>query len=93
MSRSIQKMGGMPKPVLAVVASLTFLGAVGLVLPAATETPSWMTPLIAAFLAAMMLFSIAFHLRCREKPLIVADVVLCVLAAVVAYGRFAIPLF
>jgi len=44
----------------------------------------------AALLAVMMLASIGFHLASREKPKIVADLILFAMAAFLAYGRWVI---
>jgi hypothetical protein len=70
-----------------------FLGAVGLILPAATGILTWLTPLAAALLALMMLLSIGFHVACRDTLNIVVGLVLFALAAFVAYGRWVIAPF
>jgi hypothetical protein len=63
------------------------LGAVGLVLPAATGISAWLTPWAAMFLALMMLPAVGFHTACREKPNSVVAIVLVALCAFIAYGR------
>lgn len=64
------------------------LGALGLILPAATRIqPQW-TPLAAAGLALVMLFAAAFHLVRNEAPMMLPNLVLLLLAAFVAYGRW-----
>ena len=88
--QGIIKMGPKTRPLLILIAVLTLLGAVSLIAPAVLGAGAWITPLAAAMLAAWMLCSIALHIRCREKPVIVANVVLFAMAAFVAYGRRAI---
>ena len=66
------------------------LGAVGLILPPLTHVWPWLVPWPAMGLVILMLSAIVFHIRRHENPNIVLNVVLLVLAAVVAYGRFVI---
>lgn len=61
------------------------LGALGLVLPAATRVQPWLTPLAAAGLATIMLLATSMHLVRGE--MIAPTLVLGALAAVVAWGR------
>jgi len=90
MQQGIQKMGQIARPLLIIIAILTLVGAVGLIVPAAFGVLTWMTPLTAAILAGLMLCSIVFHINCREKPTIIADIILFAIAAFVAYGRWVI---
>jgi protein-S-isoprenylcysteine O-methyltransferase Ste14 len=90
MRQGIQKMGQIARPLLIVIAILTLLGSVGLIVPAAFGVLTWITPLTAATLAALMLVSIVLHINCREKPNTIADIILFAIAAFVAYGRWAI---
>lgn len=64
------------------------LGGLGLVLPALTGILTWLTPLAAAALALVMLLAAGFHASRREFPAIGFNLVLLLLAAFVAYGRF-----
>ncbi len=64
------------------------LGALGLILPAATGILPWLTPLAAALLGLLMVRGIVFHLRCRDRPNVVVGIVLVILCAIVAYGRW-----
>lgn len=69
------------------------LGAVGLLLPAITRILPILTPLAAAGLVLTMLGAALTHVRRGEMPMVVPNLVLLVLAAIVAYGRFvAVPL-
>ena len=90
MQQGIQKMGPIARPLLIVIAVLTMWGSAGLVIPGAFGFLTWVTPLTASILAILMLLSIVFHLQCREKPKIFADIVLFAMAAFVAYGRWVI---
>jgi VIT1/CCC1 family predicted Fe2+/Mn2+ transporter len=90
MQRGIERMGAVSRPLLTLVAVSTFLAAVGLILPAVLRVLSWLVPFSAALLALMVLVGIGFHVICRERPKIVVGLVLFVLAAFVAYGRWMI---
>jgi uncharacterized membrane protein YphA (DoxX/SURF4 family) len=69
------------------------LGAVGLILPAITRILPILTPLAAVGLVLTMIGAALVHVRRGEMPMIVPNLVLLVLAAIVAYGRFvAFPL-
>jgi uncharacterized membrane protein YphA (DoxX/SURF4 family) len=61
-------------------------GALGVVLPMATNTAPWLSPWAAVGLATIMLLAIIFHVSRHESP--VPPVVLFLLAAFVAFGRF-----
>ena len=64
------------------------LGALGLVLPAATGVATWLTPTAAVGLVVVMLGAVATHLRRREPQMLPVNVVLGLLAAFVAWQRF-----
>jgi uncharacterized membrane protein YphA (DoxX/SURF4 family) len=64
------------------------LAALGLILPAVTGIATVLTPLAATGLAVVMLLAAFAHARRREPGAIVFNVVLLVLAAIVAWGRF-----
>jgi hypothetical protein len=93
MQRGMQRFGTATRPLLIVIGVCAFLAAVGLVLPAATGILAWLTPWAAALLALMMLLATGFHVMCRENPRIAVSLVIFVLAAVVAYGRWVIAPF
>ena len=63
------------------------VGALGVLLPAATRIRPTLTPLAAAGLATMMVLAIPFHLVRGEANAIVINLVLGSLAAFVAWGR------
>jgi hypothetical protein len=58
------------------------------VLPALTGILPWLTPVAAALLALVMLLAALFHVPRREYQNIGANVVLLLLVAFIAYGRF-----
>jgi hypothetical protein len=74
-----------------IIGGLEGLGAIGLILPAATGILPWLTPVAASCLAILMAFAAVYHLRRPgEGQNIVLNVVLGVIAALVAYGRFVV---
>jgi uncharacterized membrane protein len=64
------------------------LGAIGLVLPAATGIAPILTPLAATGLAIVMMLAAVTHVRRKEPSGVVVNAVLFALAALVAWGRF-----
>ena len=90
MQEAIQKLGGFSKPLLYTVALCTFIGTAGLILPGVLESWTWITPVTALILSIMLLISILFHIKCREKPKVFVSIVLFVFAIFVAYGRWAL---
>jgi len=79
--------------VMRTIGILEVLGAIGVVLPAWTGILLWLTPLAAGGLAVNMGGAMATHLRRKEYPIIVVNLILLALAAFVVYGRLvAVPL-
>ena len=70
------------------IGAAEILAALGLVLPALTGTLPWLTPLAAAGLVIIMIGAVIFHILRKEYPNVVFNLILLVLAAFVAYGRF-----
>jgi uncharacterized membrane protein YphA (DoxX/SURF4 family) len=70
------------------VGALEVLAAIGLILPAALDIVPVLVPLAALGLIALMLGAAITHARRKEYQMIVANVILLILAAVVAWGRF-----
>jgi uncharacterized membrane protein YphA (DoxX/SURF4 family) len=79
-----------PPNIIKVIGLLELLGAIGLILPALTNILPSLTILAAAGLVVTMLGAAATHLRRKEYPMIGANMVLLVLALIVAYGRWMI---
>ena len=94
-SGSISDFGvGTSRGPLLIFASLcAFLGGIALVLPAATGTLAWLTPLAAALVALMMLLAMGLHAVCRGSRTMVFGLVIFILAAFVAYGRWVLVPF
>jgi hypothetical protein len=63
-------------------------GAIGIVLPAATRIAPWLTPLAAAGLTLLTAIAAMFHLSRGETHAMIMPVVVCAVAAFVAWGRF-----
>ena len=70
------------------IGALEVLAAIGLVLPAALDIVPILVPLAALGIVLIMIGAIITHTRRRETPAIAINVVLLLLAAVVAWGRF-----
>jgi uncharacterized membrane protein YphA (DoxX/SURF4 family) len=70
------------------IGALEVLAAAGLILPAALDIAPVLTPLAATGLGVIMIGATVVHARRREYPLAAFTVVLLILSAVVAWGRF-----
>lgn len=64
------------------------LAAIGLVLPAALDIAPILVPLAATGLVIIMIGAVVVHARRKETPMVIGNVVLLILTAVVAWGRF-----
>lgn len=70
------------------IGALEVLGAVGLILPAATGIAPVLVPLAAAGLVLIMVGAVITRLRRHEFKFMVADLAYLALVGFVAYGRF-----
>ncbi|NMH99558.1 DoxX family protein [Pseudonocardia acidicola] len=70
------------------IGALEVLAAIGLVLPWATGIAPVLTPLAALGLALIMIGAAVVHARRKENQMIGINVVLLILAALVAFYRF-----
>ena len=70
------------------IGALEVLGALGLILPAVFDIATVLVPIAATGLALIMLGAAVTHARRKENQMVVINVVLLVLAAFVAWGRF-----
>ena len=70
------------------VGAAELLGAIGLILPAALHVAPILVPLAAVGLILVMLGAAVVHTRRHELPNVAINVVLLLLAAFVAWGRF-----
>ena len=64
------------------------LAAAGLILPGLTGILPVLTPLASVGLVIVMIGAIIFHIQRKEYPNLVLNLILLLLAAFVAYGRF-----
>jgi hypothetical protein len=77
-------------PLLRFIGVAEIVGAIGVIVPAATGVLPWLTVAAAGGLVTVMALAIVFHLIRREWPNIVLNAVLGALAAFVLYGRLAL---
>lgn len=82
------RLGRASRPLLYLGALGGLLGTLGLILPGALGTALWLTPISALAVIVMLLVSLIFHLRSRDRPYVFVSLVLSALAAVVAWGRW-----
>ena len=75
-------------PMLKAIGALELLAAVGLILPGALDIAPILVPVAAVGLGVLMVGAILTHARRSELSNIVINLVLLVLVAVVAWGRF-----
>ena len=80
--------GYTPAALVRFIGAVEVLGALGLILPAATRVLPILTPLAAAGLTTVMVLAAGTHLTHGEAPMIVPNVMLGALSALVAWGRF-----
>jgi hypothetical protein len=88
MQEAIQNLGKVSRPLLNIVAFCTFIGTAGLILPGVLGSATGLITVMAVILSIMLLFSIFFHVKSREKPKIFVSVILFAFAVFVAYGRW-----
>jgi putative oxidoreductase len=76
-----------PLPMVRFIGISELLGALGLILPAATKIKPFLTPLAALGLLTIMILAMAFHLSRGEAQALPINMVLGGLTAFVAWGR------
>jgi hypothetical protein len=76
-------------PAIKAIGTAEVLGAIGLVLPWVTNIAHVLTPVAAVGLVLVQAGAVATHLRRGEHKVLPLNVVLVLLAAFVAVGRFA----
>ena len=74
--------------VIKAIGALEVAAVIGLILPAVLDIAPVLVPLAALGLVLMMIGAAVTHARRKENPMIGVNVVLLILAAVVAWGRF-----
>ncbi|MFI5075148.1 MAG: DoxX family protein, partial [Actinomycetales bacterium] len=70
------------------IGTAEILGAVGLILPAAAGIAPILTPIAAVGLVIIMIGAAITHVRRKEPAIVPVNIVLLVLAVIVAWGRF-----
>jgi hypothetical protein len=88
MQASVQRLGRLAGSLHYGIACLTLVGALGLTLPGILGLPAWVTPITAILLSILLLVSIFFHVKSREKPNIFVSLILSGFAAIIAYGHW-----
>ena len=79
--------------VLKLIGLAEVAGAAGLILPGAFDVATWLVPTAAIGLAVVMAGAVITHLRRREYPNMVVNLVLLALAVFVAIERTGPPAF
>jgi uncharacterized membrane protein len=77
-----------PRVLVTVIGIVEILGAVGLILPAATGIYPWLTAVAAIALGILMIMASQFHLRRRENTEATLSLVLLGFLIFVAYVRW-----
>lgn len=78
----------LPLALVYFIGTVEVLGAIGVIVPAATRIKPILTPLAALGFLVIMVLAAATHAMAGEFPGIAVNVVLGALAAFVAYGRW-----
>jgi uncharacterized membrane protein YphA (DoxX/SURF4 family) len=79
--------GAVPSPLVRFIGGSELLGAIGLILPAATRIRPGLTPLAASGLVVIMILAMIFHISRGEMGALPTNIFLGGLAAFVAWGR------
>lgn len=87
-SGDVPSFGALPKPVWNVLGVVELVCVLGLIVPGVAGSQGWITPLAAAVLAAESVIFVGVHVRYKEVGAIVMCVVLGLMMAFVAYGRW-----
>ena len=93
MARGEARFGAAGRPLLLIIALVALLAALAVTVAPLLGLPGGVVVWTAGFAAVFMLLGAALHLRCQEKPKPFVGVILALIAAGVAYGRFAIAPF
>lgn len=84
----LEWMKDFPQNTIRVIGIAELLGAVGLILPAASGFLPILTPVAATGLAIIMVLAIGLHARRKEKQAIAINAILLLLLVFVMWGRF-----
>jgi uncharacterized membrane protein YphA (DoxX/SURF4 family) len=86
--RAVEWYAAVPQPLIVFIGVCEVLGGIGLILPALTRVRPNLTPLAAAGLTLTMILAAGFHLTRGEYELVPANLVLGVVSAFIAAGRW-----
>jgi len=84
-----RKYGVSPVGLVKFIGTSELLGAIGLIVPAATHILPWLTPTAAVGLAIIMALATGFHVRKKEYGPSGFTTVLFLISVFVAWSRFA----
>jgi hypothetical protein len=93
MQQAIERMGKASRIWHALIAIIAFVLAVGLLLPGWLRLYPQLVIWDAAVAAVVMLVSIYFHVRFRDKPKAFVSIILFAFAVFIAYGRLVLSPF
>ena len=79
--------GDVPEGLVRFIGAAELLGAIGLIVPAATRILPWFTPLAALGLGLIMVLATVFHITRGEFIAVPVTLVQFALATFVVYGR------
>jgi len=88
MQQSIIKIGKNGLIIHKLFSAIIFIVSIIMILPGLLGMNNWITIYAAFILAILIILSIVIHILCREKPLIIADIILLAIATFVVYGRW-----
>jgi uncharacterized membrane protein (UPF0136 family) len=88
MQQSIIKIGKNGLILHKIISAIIFIVSIIIILPGILGMNNWITIYTALILSILIILSIIIHILSREKPLIVADIILLAIDAFVVYGRW-----
>ena len=87
-SADVRSFGALPRRAWMMLGIVELICVVGLIVPSALRWQPWLTVVAAAVLAIESLVFIAVHAKYHEIPTIIMCIVLGLLMAFIAYGRW-----
>jgi hypothetical protein len=85
MQEASKKLGRFSHLLLYFISAAAFFAASGLILPDLLGVSKWISPSAAGLLSIMLICSLLFHLKAREKPKLFVSAVLCGMALFVVF--------
>ncbi|MBN2009414.1 DoxX family protein [candidate division KSB1 bacterium] len=90
MKDAIERQGESARRRLKITAVCLLVVSVGIILPAGIGKFVWVTTIAAVVFALMALISIPLHMKCHDKPKLIVGLILFLMNAFLAYGRWMI---